>query len=307
MLNLYWAVYKNLEKELIELSNQIHFDDKQLSVYSVKISDLLIRSSVEIESLAKDLFLANGGVMPTGRDLYFDTDCMEHLENTWSLSKKQVIVSAQNFYFIKTENQILTPLYKANKRGASGSDWKKAYQAVKHNRTLSLSKGNIKHLIRAMAALYMLNIYFKDDEFHLQKDSNAVNFDTGLGSEVFSIKLHVQSNVSTTGGYTKKTDFDECIYFTRATNDTAKIFSDSINDVNKKNQELTTQHMVKVIPEKIKNRTDLTAENTGEIIKEIIEEEKKNLGAKFLIQATRNQKIKFEQLRYESILNKNQV
>ena len=30
MTNIYWPVYKNLEKELVELSNQVHIDDKQL-------------------------------------------------------------------------------------------------------------------------------------------------------------------------------------------------------------------------------------------------------------------------------------
>jgi len=48
MANLYWSVYKNLEKEVLELSNQIHIDDEQLNVYSIKISELLIRCSVEI-------------------------------------------------------------------------------------------------------------------------------------------------------------------------------------------------------------------------------------------------------------------
>ena len=71
MLNLYWPVYKNLEKEVLELSNQVHFDDTQLSIYSVKISDLLIRCSVEIESISKDLFESHGGVVPEDRDLYF--------------------------------------------------------------------------------------------------------------------------------------------------------------------------------------------------------------------------------------------
>ncbi len=46
MSNLYWPIYKNLEKEVVELSNWVHFDDKQLFVYSVKISELLIRCSV---------------------------------------------------------------------------------------------------------------------------------------------------------------------------------------------------------------------------------------------------------------------
>ena len=37
--NLYWAVYKNLEREVLELANIIHFDDDQLKVYSIKISE----------------------------------------------------------------------------------------------------------------------------------------------------------------------------------------------------------------------------------------------------------------------------
>lgn len=144
-MNLYWSVYKNLENELIDLSDQIHFDDKQINVYSVKIAELLIRCAVEIESISKDLFLANGGVPPNDSDLYFDTHCLELLEHKWKLSSRHVLVSAQNVYFAHAENKILTPLKNANKRGTSGSNWKKAYQAVKHNRAYSLSKGNIKH------------------------------------------------------------------------------------------------------------------------------------------------------------------
>lgn len=56
MINLYWPVYKNIEREIVELSNQVHFDDSQLTVYSVKISELLIRCVVEIEAIAKELY-----------------------------------------------------------------------------------------------------------------------------------------------------------------------------------------------------------------------------------------------------------
>ena len=59
MINLYWPIYKNLEREFIELSNWIHIDDNQLSIYSVKISELLIRCSVEIESISKDLYFGS--------------------------------------------------------------------------------------------------------------------------------------------------------------------------------------------------------------------------------------------------------
>ena len=139
MTNLYWPVYKDLEREVIKLSNQVHFDDNQISIYSVKISELLIRCSVEIEAISKELFLSSGGIEPTDGNLFFDTECINFIENKWELSKKKVIISSSNFFFQKEENRILTPLYKANKRGESGSDWKKAYQAVKHNRSLNLA------------------------------------------------------------------------------------------------------------------------------------------------------------------------
>ena len=45
--NLYWNVYKSLERELLALAEIIHIDDKQLDVYSMKIADLLIRTSGE--------------------------------------------------------------------------------------------------------------------------------------------------------------------------------------------------------------------------------------------------------------------
>lgn len=196
MVNLYWSIYRNLENEVLTLAQLIHFDDKQLSVYSVRIADLLIRCSVEIEAISKELYELNGGDMEpvdkegNKRDLYFDTDCLDFLENLWRFSGRQVIVSATDSFFTKDENKILTPLKKANKRGTSGSDWKWAYQAVKHNRTRDLAKANVKHLIRALAALYLLNIYYKSDEPILLNKTNKLH-DTNRGSNVFSLQTAV--------------------------------------------------------------------------------------------------------------------
>jgi len=180
MINPYWSVYKNLEKEALELSNQVHFDDQQLSIYSVKILELLIRCSIEIESISKDLFFKLGGSMPPDGDLYFDTHCLQLLEENRLLSRKTVILSATNFYFQEESNKILTPLYKANKRGTSGSCWKQAYQAVKHDRVSSIKKGNIKNLIAALSALFILNIYYKDETYDLEKDNKATNFPVNM-------------------------------------------------------------------------------------------------------------------------------
>jgi len=305
-MNLYWSVYKNLEKEVLVLANQIHFDDIQLKVYSVKIAELLIRCSVEIESIAKDLFLANGGTMPTGRDLYFDTDCMELLENKWLISKKQVLVSAQNFYFTNTSNRIITPLNKSNKRGTSGSDWKKAYQAVKHNRTFSLSKGNIKNLIRAMGALYLLNIYFKADKFDLKKDLSGVNFDDRLGSELFSLKIHINTSISVSSAYTKKPDFDECVYLLKATDETSQIAREALQRIQEKQKTLNTNHLLETIKGAVKEAA-FTAENAQSKIEEIVKDENTKIGPKYFKQAFRTESESFRNLMYEAIINKNQA
>lgn len=287
-MNLYWSVYRNLEKELVELSNQIHFDDHQLTVYSVKIAELLIRCSVEIESIAKDLFLDNGGEKTDEGDLYFDTHCINFLENKWLLSKKQVIISAQNFYFKEEENKVLTPLKKANKRGTSGSDWKKAYQAVKHNRTYSLSQGNLKNLIRALAALYLLNIYYKSDGFDLQDDHAALAFDERLGSEIFSIKLHVNTIFSLNNKYDKKEDFDECVYLSKITDKTLKKMRETSKKAQKKGE-------------------DAMAKYSKGIIKEIEAAEKDKKISIFFLEALKAERSVFEKLQFEAIINKNQV
>ena len=112
--NLYWPIYKNLEKECLAVANYIHFADDQLKVYSAIIADLIVRCSIEIEALAKDLYQQLGGDMSpidittgTPRELYFDTDCLDVLEQRWKLSKKQLKLTAINFYFSDISHQVI--------------------------------------------------------------------------------------------------------------------------------------------------------------------------------------------------------
>ena len=60
------------------------------------IADLIVRCAVEIESISKELYKNLGGNMSPidkerkPRDLYFDTDCLNLLEQHWTLSKKKL-------------------------------------------------------------------------------------------------------------------------------------------------------------------------------------------------------------------------
>lgn len=191
-LNLYWPVYKNLESEVLTLSKYIHFSDDQSEVYSMYIADLIVRCAIEIESISKELYKANGGNMKTvngkkKKTLSFDTDCLDYLNSLWQIGKKEITISSPVFYFQDPKFRVLTPLHKANKRGTSGSKWKQAYQALKHDRRNSLKKGSIENLLQVMGALYILNLYYKNEHYQLaQVYRGTQEFDTRAGSEIFS-------------------------------------------------------------------------------------------------------------------------
>lgn len=230
--NLYWSVYQNLEKELVELSNHIHIDDKQLSVYSMKIAELLIRTAVEFESLAKELYFKNGGDKPNNNELYFDTDCLAFLKEKWNLDLKKVQIVSGNFYFDDENNKILTPLRKAHKRGSSSERWLRAYQALKHSRGASLVQASLKNLINAMAALYILNIYYKDTVVDLANDKEGNSFDVSCGSMIFSVFLHPSKEINIDSQIIKQDNFDECIYVVAPNSEAITLIQDLMKRIN---------------------------------------------------------------------------
>lgn len=341
-LNLYWPVYKNLEREVLKLADSIHFSDDQLEVYSMSIADLIVRCAVEIEAISKELYsivieeekdaqkIANEAQLQAieaqisaskaqktankaqiiankaqeyanetqlavkkledntknvhkreqkiaemkkaqklveaaqdavkiGQDIAsvtqeeakeaqeiakakgetlvsdgfngypnFDIVCLKRLNQEWHLDDKQIVVSASNFYFVNEENIVLTPLLNADQWGDRGCEWKQAYQAVKHDRNKSLKQANIKNLIHALGALFILNIYFKDEV--IRSFVGDIEPDFRLGSEIFLVE---HSDIS---GEIKKSaseeidialllaskDLSKSIYVTRMTDEAFK-------------------------------------------------------------------------------------
>lgn len=102
----------------------------------------------------------------------------------WEISKKVVLVVAPSFNFTKDENRILKPLKEAHKR--QGTYWEKAYQAVKHDRYSSLHRGNVKAFIHALAALYLLIIYYRNESW-ITKYQDISKSDYSLGSSIFAV------------------------------------------------------------------------------------------------------------------------
>lgn len=192
MTNLFWQVYKNLEKEFLSIAEVVHVNDKQLNVYSMKIADLLVRTAIEIESISKHLYLHNGGIKTDPKQIYFDTDAIAHLNGLWQIEDKKVLVVSPELYLEDENNTTLQPMLKASKR--SGTEWNKAYQAVKHDRYSFLKKGNIKAVLHALAALYLLNIYYRKESW-VVKYQDLSKQDFSLGSSLFAVKPPVKDQL----------------------------------------------------------------------------------------------------------------
>lgn len=203
--DIFWQTYLNLEKEAIEVSKYIFFTDEvlvnsggsivaqscntQLEAFSPHIADLLVRCCVQIEALSKELYFDNGGTKPRGdTSILFDEDCLKLIDIKWQTHNKEVLVVAPFFNFTKDENRVLKPLKEAHKR--QGTYWERAYQAVKHDRYSSLQKGNVKSFIHALAALYLLNLYYRNDSW-VTKYQDISKQDYSMGSSLFAVKAPV--------------------------------------------------------------------------------------------------------------------
>lgn len=203
--DIFWQTYLNLEKEAIELSKYIFVTDEvqinsngsivvqsagsQLETFSPHIADLLVRCCVQIEAISKELYFDNGGTKSRqDKTIYFDEDCLKLIDIKWQTHNKIVMVVSPFFNLIKDENRILKPLKNAHKR--QGNYWERAYQAVKHDRYLSLQKGNVKAFLHALAALYLLNLYYRNDSW-ITNYQDISKLDYSFGSSIFAVKAPI--------------------------------------------------------------------------------------------------------------------
>ena len=270
-LNIYWSVFKNIEKEFENLLYNIHLDDSQLNVYSSKITDLLLRTCSEVESISKELFIKEGGILPENKYLNFE-NAIKYLNKKLKIEKKSIIINSYNCFI---SNRIIKPFQKNSKRTGTNKmtyNWNNAYQNLKHSRFNSITFGNIENLLHGLSALFILNIYYKNENFHIGKDSNLTNFDTSLGSSVFSVSYHKESEYTIDDNYLKGENFDESVYLVIPDQFLYKKLKESLSKI--KNTKTSESHL---------------SNNAKEIIKDINELRNRTMEMKYRLELNKNQ------------------
>lgn len=180
----YWISYKNLELEVIDLSYNIAFEDKNLTVYSSKIAEIILKCATYIESVSKDLYIENSKTKKERDKIKFDREAIDYLDKNWDLELKKVFIVSPHINFSFKE---ISP-FEIN-AGKKLYKWNDSYQNLKHDIMICMSEyANIDYLIQIMSALYLLNLYYLNLEFKIYNDSELNNFDKTLGSKLFAIK-----------------------------------------------------------------------------------------------------------------------
>lgn len=185
---IYFPVYKSIEKEVLELTSAIHFTDKQINVYSLKIADLILRCSIELESLAKDIYREE-----MGKDPGSPGECINWLEENRKISKKSIIIASHHFHFDKIFNPYFCPF---DYKNDSEDDYHAIYNAIKHDRVKNLHKATINVLIRVLGSLYILNVYYKNLNIVLDDDYIGDKLDKSGGSEIFNFMVYPSEEAS---------------------------------------------------------------------------------------------------------------
>lgn len=150
-LKICWKQYRLLERDLIQTDDYVSIDKDNYDTFSSQYTKLLLTTCSEMDSIAELLCGMHEDKIPFGIKNKLDV-LIEEYPNL-----KKYRVNTKYPYDIKN----ITPLAKF---ADSVSDWWQAYNDIKHRRVetndagrYNYTKANLKNVLHAMAALYILN------------------------------------------------------------------------------------------------------------------------------------------------------
>ncbi len=156
MWKQYFPIYERLESEFTELTYVIELNDSHLKVYSLRMSELILRIGSECENASKSLL----------KMLDINAVDVEDM-NFPALGKN--LCQIENFE--NKEIQVIWPYQKLTKSAfepfegwkSGNPDWYKAYNKIKHDRDSGFQKANYENCLYALGGLFILNLYLRKE------------------------------------------------------------------------------------------------------------------------------------------------
>lgn len=158
----FWNYFLTLVEELKQISNFIEFDQANYSTYSSELSKVLMAASSEVDVVLKHVC---GLLNPKKKHKNIDDYRKTITALIPDFSEEQV--------FIPLHGLRLTPW--TNWSDNTSPDWWRAYNNVKHERSIYYSEASLKNALNAIGALYVCLFYLRAvrdfrEEWDQQKD-----------------------------------------------------------------------------------------------------------------------------------------
>ena len=172
---LFFQIYQSLEKELLGMTDYIHFSENNLDVYSVKLANFILRANVESESLLKELFKRTEhykGLTQKEKNLELENNTYTEVNEVYKLEKKTIYIASEIFYFQDKYSEPFIPFkYKKN-----GKDSHKIYNSIKHDKVNNLKKADLETVINMLGTLFILNSCFFPELIQKEQDDRSKIF-----------------------------------------------------------------------------------------------------------------------------------
>lgn len=172
---LFFQIYQNLEKEILDMTDYIHFSEKNLNVYSIKLANFILRANVECESLLKELYKKTEHfkkLSPKEQQKALEKNTYREVNKVYNLDKKTIYIASEIFYFQDKYSEPFIPFkYEKNNK-----DSYKIYNAIKHDKVNNLEKADLETAINLLGTLFVLNLYFYPGLIYKKQDESSKIF-----------------------------------------------------------------------------------------------------------------------------------
>ena len=153
--SIHWNYFLTIEQDLINLSRYIEFTEGNFNTYSTELTRLLISTASEVDVLLREFCNDKNPTekrnVRTYREFFQNTDGMEGFIN------EDVIIPKYNLSF----RPWAWDIWLDDDEGESKRcpEWWDANNKVKHQRSSEYQKGNLKNVLNAFCALYIVNTF----------------------------------------------------------------------------------------------------------------------------------------------------
>lgn len=158
----HWRYFLMLEEEILSLRKYIEFDEANYNTYSLEICKQLGSICSEVDTLFKDICFILGSKRLNSINKY-----QEFLKKNQKNFELNLEVEKVNLWRSELTFSPFCNLYKSSKKQSKKGyceeqfeviDWWKANNGIKHNRVAEYKEGNLKNLLNAASALFILNL-----------------------------------------------------------------------------------------------------------------------------------------------------